>query len=93
MLNIPQVIANELSLRIQSVKGALELLTEGATIPFIARYRKERTGSLNEIELRNIQERFTYLEELENRKQFILEAIASQDQLSDELRAKITTCL
>ena len=93
MLNIPQVIATELSLSIQSVKGALELFTEGATIPFIARYRKERTGSLNEIELRNIQERFTYLEELENRKQVILEAIASQNQLSDELKAKITACL
>jgi uncharacterized protein len=93
MLNIPQVISTELSLSIPRVKGALELLTEGATIPFIARYRKERTGSLNEIELRNIQERFTYLEELENRKQVILEAIASQNQLSDELKAKITTCV
>ena len=93
MLNIPQVIANELSLRIQSVKGALELLTEGATIPFIARYRKERTGSLNEIELRNIQERFTYLEELENRKQVILDAIAAQNKLSDELKAQIANCL
>ncbi len=93
MLNIPQVIANELSLSIQSVDGALELLTEGATIPFIARYRKERTGSLNEIELRNINDRFIYLQELENRKQAILDSIASQNLLSDRLKAQITACL
>jgi uncharacterized protein len=92
MLNIPQVIATELSLHLESVKGALDLLREGATIPFIARYRKERTGSLNELELRNIQERFTYLEELENRKQVILKEIASQNQLSNQLKAKITAC-
>jgi uncharacterized protein len=93
MLNIPQVIANELSLSIQSVDSALELLTEGATIPFIARYRKERTGSLNEIELRNINDRFIYLQELENRKQAILDSIASQNLLSDQLKAQITACL
>jgi uncharacterized protein len=93
MLNIPQVIADELFLNIQSVKSALELLTEGATIPFIARYRKERTGSLNEIELRNIHDRFIYLQELESRKQVILDGIASQNQLSDELKAQITACL
>ena len=93
MLNIPQVISTELSLNLQSVKSALELLTQGATIPFIARYRKELTGSLNEIELRNIQERFTYLEELENRKQVILETITSQNQLTEELKTKIINCL
>ena len=93
MLNIPQIIATELSLSLPRVKSALELLAEGATIPFIARYRKERTSSLNEIELRNIQERFTYLEELENRKQVILDAIAAQNQLSDQLKAKIEACL
>jgi len=93
MLNIPEIIADELSLNIKSVNGALDLLAEGATIPFIARYRKEWTNSLNETELRNIQERFTYLEELENRKQVILEAIAAQNQLSDELKTKITACL
>lgn len=93
MLNIPQVIADELFLNIQSVKSALELLTEGATIPFVARYRKERTGSLNEIELRNIHDRFIYLQELESRKQVILDGIASQNQLSDELKAQIIACL
>ncbi|MBL1211149.1 Tex family protein [Geminocystis sp. GBBB08] len=93
MLNIPQVIARELSLNIQNVNHALELLTEGATIPFIARYRKERTGSLNEIELRNIHDRFIYLQELESRKQVILDGIASQNQLSDKLKAQIMACL
>ena len=93
MLDIPQVIANELSLNFHNVQNALELLTEGATIPFIARYRKERTNSLNEVELRNIQERFTYLQELETRKQVILETIASQNKLTEELKAQITSCL
>ena len=93
MLNIPQIIADELSIRLHRVENALQLLAEGATIPFIARYRKELTDSLNEIELREIEERFTYLEELEQRKQFILDAIASQNKLSDELKARITACL
>lgn len=93
MLNIPQTIASELSLSVQSVENAVELLNEGATIPFIARYRKERTGSLNEIQLRDIQDRFHYLQELEQRKQFILDAIASQNQLSDALKAQIAACL
>lgn len=93
MLNISQVIASELSLNLKNVDSALELFNEGATIPFIARYRKERTGSLNEIQLRDIQERFNYLQELEQRKQFILDAIASQNQLSDALKAQITACL
>ncbi|WP_373478931.1 Tex family protein [Geminocystis sp.] len=93
MLNIPQVIADELSLKLQNVHSALELLTEGATIPFIARYRKEKTGSLNEIELRDINDRFIYLQELETRKQVILDSIASQNLLSDSLKAQITACL
>lgn len=93
MLNIPQTIASELSLSVKSVENTLKLLNEGATIPFIARYRKERTDSLNEIQLRNIQDRFHYLQELEQRKQLILDAIASQNQLSDALKAQITACL
>ncbi|BAQ59949.1 transcription accessory protein [Geminocystis sp. NIES-3708] len=93
MLNIPQVIANELSLNIHNVNGALDLLVEGATIPFIARYRKEKTGSLNEIELRDINDRFIYLQELEARKQVILDGIASQNLLNDTLKAQILACL
>ncbi len=93
MLNIPKIIASELNLNFHNVENALQLLSEGATIPFIARYRKERTGSLTELELRDIQERFTYLQELEERKQFILDAIASQNKLSNGLKSQIEACL
>jgi uncharacterized protein len=93
MLNIPQTLAEELSLRLSQVQNALELFAEGATVPFIARYRKERTGSLDEIQLRDLSERYTYLTELENRKASILDAIASQGKLTDELKSKIEGCL
>jgi uncharacterized protein len=93
MLNIPQLLAQELSLTPSQVQSALELFAEGATIPFIARYRKERTGSLDEVQLRDLSERYTYLTELEERKATILEAIASQGKLTDELKAKIQACL
>lgn len=93
MLNISQIITTELALKSYQVENALELLSEGATIPFIARYRKERTGSLDETQLRTLSERFTYLSELEERKKTILEVIASQDKLTDELDAKIANCL
>ena len=93
MLNIPQLLAEELSLKPIQIKNALELLAEGATIPFIARYRKERTEEMNEIQLRDLSERFTYLSELEERKSVILSAIAEQGKLTDELKVKITACL
>lgn len=93
MLNIPEVLAQELSLNLWQVQSALSLLEEGATIPFIARYRKERTGTLDETQLRDISERFNYLTELENRKQTILEAIAQTGKLTDELKVKIESCL
>jgi uncharacterized protein len=93
MLNIPQLLAKELSLSPSQVQNALELFAEGATIPFIARYRKERTGSLDEVQLRDLSERFIYLTELEQRKAVILDAIASQGKLTDELKAKIESCL
>lgn len=93
MLNIPQLLATELELQPNQVQNALELLAEGATIPFIARYRKERTNEMNEVQLRDLSDRYTYLTELEERKKVILNAIAQQDKLSDELEAKITSCL
>ncbi|MGC9524258.1 MAG: Tex family protein [Limnospira sp.] len=93
MLNIPHILAQELSLKAYQVENALELFAEGATIPFVARYRKERTGSLDETQLRDISERYNYLTELEDRKKTILEAIASQGKLTDELQAKIEACL
>ncbi len=93
MLNIPQLLAKELSLTPSQVQNALELFAEGATIPFIARYRKERTGSLDEVQLRDLSERYTYLTELEERKAAILEAIASQGKLTDDLKAQIEASL
>ncbi len=93
MIDINNVIAGEFSLPLQNVNNALELWREGGTIPFIARYRKERTGSLDELQLRNIFERYTYLDELEQRKQTIKDAIATQDKLTDKLKTQIEACL
>ncbi|MBD1833361.1 RNA-binding transcriptional accessory protein [Cyanobacteria bacterium FACHB-472] len=93
MLNIPQLLAQELSLKPSQVQNALELLAEGSTIPFIARYRKERTDEMNEVQLRDLFDRYAYLTELEERKAAILEAIASQGKLTDELKAQIESCL
>ncbi|MBD1927160.1 RNA-binding transcriptional accessory protein [Trichocoleus sp. FACHB-90] len=93
MLNIPQLLAQELSLKPSQVQNALELLAEGSTIPFIARYRKERTGEMNEVQLRDLFDRYAYLTELEERKAAILEAIASQGKLTDELKTEIESCL
>ncbi|WP_414527667.1 Tex family protein [Nodularia chucula] len=93
MLNIPQLLATELNLKPHQIENALELLAEGATVPFIARYRKERTGEMNEVQLRDLFERYTYLTELAARKTVILNAIAEQGKLTEELEAKITACL
>lgn len=92
MLNIPQFLAEELSLKPLQVQNALELFAEGATVPFIARYRKERTGEMTEVDLRLLLDRHTYLTELEERKSAILQSIAAQGKLTDELKAKIESC-
>ena len=92
MTDFVPVLSAELSLRPQQVKAALALLDEGATIPFIARYRKERTGEMDETQLRLLQERHTYLNELDVRKRTILEAIASQGKLTDPLKTQIEAC-
>ena len=91
-MNASQLIAQDLSVQLQQVEAALTLLAEGATVPFIARYRKERTGELNEVQLRQIAERYEYLSELAARKQTVLEAIAQQDALTPDLKAKIDRC-
>ncbi len=92
MLNISNVIANELTLTIEQVDSVLALLEDGATIPFIARYRKEKTGGLDEEVLRTIQERYHYLHVLEERKQTILETIDDQGKLTSELKKRIELC-
>ncbi|MBW4445155.1 MAG: RNA-binding transcriptional accessory protein [Plectolyngbya sp. WJT66-NPBG17] len=93
MTNIPQLVAEELSLRSFQVANALELFAEGATVPFIARYRKERTGEMDEVQLRDLFDRFTYLTELEERKKSVLDSIESQGKLTKELKSKIEACL
>ena len=87
--NMDQLIAQELSIRIGQVEAALALLAEGATVPFIARYRKERTGELDEIQLRQIAEKYEYLSELAARRKTILEVIEKQNLLTPELQKKI----
>ncbi|ACF14477.1 RNA binding S1 domain protein [Chloroherpeton thalassium ATCC 35110] len=93
MLNIPQVLTEELSVKLFQVENTLALLDDGATIPFIARYRKERTGGLDEIQLRTLAERYEYLQELEDRKETVLKSINEQGKLTDELKEKIENCL
>ena len=92
-MDIPQLLAQELSLAPSQIENALALFAEGGTVPFIARYRKERTGEMNEVQLRTLLERHTYLTELEERKSAILKSIEEQGKLTDELKAKIEACL
>jgi protein Tex len=93
MTDIRQLISQEFSLSPRNINNALDLWIEGGTIPFIARYRKEQTGSLDEVQLRDIFERYTYLDELIKRKVKIVEEIDSQGKLTTELKAKIAVCL
>lgn len=87
------IISQELNLSPRQVTATVRLLSDGATIPFISRYRKEMTGSLDEVEIRKIQLRFDELTEIVKRKQYILETIEQQEKLTPELRAKIEETL
>ena len=91
MLNqqISQLIAQELHVRDSQILAAIQLLDDGNTIPFIARYRKEATGGLDDTQLRHFETRLIYLRELEDRRQTILKSIEEQGKLTDELRDKI----
>ncbi len=82
-------IAEETGIRVKSVEATAGLLEEGGTIPFIARYRKEATGSLDEVQVQTIRDMLNQLAELDKRRESILESIASQGKLTDELKAKI----
>ena len=91
MLSIGQRIANELNVQEWQVKAAVDLLDGGATVPFIARYRKEVTGTLDDAQLRTLEERLRYLRELEDRRKTILDSIKEQGKLTDELALQIGT--
>ena len=86
-------ISHSLSLPLQSVSAVLTLLNEGCTIPFISRYRKERTGGLDEVQITNISELYDHLKELGKRKETILKTIREQEKLTLELEAKIRACM
>ena len=87
--SIAALIATEINARPDQVVSAVGLLDEGATVPFIARYRKEVTGGLDDTQLRNLAERLIYLRELAARRKAIVESITSQDKMTDELARKI----
>jgi uncharacterized protein len=86
---LAQIIASEINARPEQVKAAIGLLDEGATVPFIARYRKEVTDGLDDTQLRNLNERLSYLRELNARRASIVDSITGQGKMSDELMVKI----
>ena len=88
-MDINATIAKELDIKVSQVEATVKLIDEGNTIPFIARYRKEVTGSLNDEVLRNLHERLVYLRNLEERKAQVIASIEEQGKLTDELKAKI----
>ena len=88
-MEISKRISEELNLKLTSVESAIKLLDEGNTVPFIARYRKEATGNLTDVDLRNLEERLIYLRNLEARIETVLKSIEEQGKLTDELKEKI----
>lgn len=92
-MNIVKIIADELKIKESQVEATIGLIDEGKTIPFIARYRKEVTGSLNDEVLRNLGERLTYLRSLEERKVAVLASIEEQGKLTEELKNSIDAAM
>ncbi|TAM48648.1 MAG: RNA-binding transcriptional accessory protein, partial [Burkholderiaceae bacterium] len=89
MQKIIRQIASELKVRDDQVLAAVSLLDGGATVPFIARYRKEATGALDDIQLRELEYRLGYLRELQDRREVVLKSIEEQGKLTPALRASI----
>ncbi|RUO45457.1 Tex family protein [Idiomarina aquatica] len=89
MSQIPQILANELKVDQRQIAAVIQLLDEGSTVPFIARYRKEVTGGLDDTQLRQLHQRLNYLRELDDRRQVILKSIDEQGKLTDELAQRI----
>lgn len=88
-MNIPKIIADELGVKEWQVEKTIDLIDDGNTIPFISRYRKEVTGSLNDEQLRDLDDRLTYLRNLDDKKGQVLATIEEQGKLTDELRKQI----
>jgi len=92
-LPLLQHISNELNVPLRSLVAVIELLDDGGTVPFIARYRKEATGNLDEVQIRSIEERVTYFRELVSRRETILASIAEQGKLTDDLKTRIDAAM
>jgi protein Tex len=93
MIVFEEVIAQRTGIPLRQVKNTVELLEEGATIPFISRYRKEHTGSLDEVQIGDIRDVLNQLKELQKRQEYVLKIIEEQGKLTPELRRKIEECL
>jgi uncharacterized protein len=93
MIVFEEVIARRTGIPLRQVKNTVDLLEEGATIPFISRYRKEHTGSLDEVQIADIRDALNQLKELQKRQEYILKTIEEQDMLTPELRRKIEECM
>lgn len=91
-MKIIDLIAKKLNLRAKQVENTVQLLTTGATIPFVSRYRKEATGGLNEVQVSQVKEEHARLEELVHRRDYILQTIEEQGKLTDDLRLRIADC-
>src|SRR5450755_1368178 len=86
-------IAKVLAVPLKGMLAVIELLDEGATVPFIARYRKEATGNLDEVRIREVQEKLEYFRELEDRRETVLHTIDGQGKLTPELKARIEAAM
>ena len=86
-------ISKQLNVPMKGLVAVIGLLDEGGTVPFVARYRKEATGNLDEVQIRDIQEKLEYFRELEDRKETVLQSIEEQGKLTPELKAKIEAAL
>ena len=91
-MDIIKKISEELEVKNEQVQAAVDLLDEGCTVPFIARYRKEKTGALNDEQLRKLYERLTYLRNLEDKKQTVITSIEEQEKMTPELMKEIEAC-
>jgi uncharacterized protein len=92
-MKITEQLIADFGLQPSQVENTLVLFDEGATVPFIARYRKERTGSLDEVQVRDLLHKYTYYKELDERRKTIIESIESQGKLTPELKKKIEETL
>ena len=92
-MEILSSVAKELNLKLSQVENTVNLFDEGATVPFIARYRKEVTGNLDEEQIREVIEKVTYYRNLEKRKEEVIRLIEEQGKLTEELKASITNAL